>query len=685
MKRLIILAGLFLFFIEVSSAQQLRIDSLLREVRTTQNDTTKLIMLRTVARIYAEINPDSSYRYAEQSLMLARQLNFTLDEGGAMREMGYALVNKGNYPRALQTLLAAMAILEDRKVERNVLVGGFAGDDQLMYRAASPFAQRLSEIAFTHQNLGVLYANSNNYERAWQHHLIGRQKAEESGNVPMQSILYLTLNRIYLNLKKNDSALISIKLAYNKVMESGYKRYLGSVVLNMGRTYAALGNTSIANTYYRKSLTASAADDYYRGVIAGNLLLADYYTASGKNDSAFFHIKNALSEAQIMDSPDLLLRIYTSLSRYYHNTGNNDSTVKYQALIINIKDSLFNAKQAIQFQDIDFDMQQQQQEMQAAEKEYQNRLQKYLLISGLAVFLMVALILLRNNKQKQHANNVLEKTLIDLKSTQFQLIQSEKMASLGELTAGIAHEIQNPLNFVNNFSEVNRELLAEMKSEIDKGNYTEAKAIAKSINDNEEKIIHHGKRADTIVKGMLQHSRSSSGVREPTDINALVDEYLRLAYHGLRAKDKTFNAGIKTDFDDTIGNINVIPQDIGRVMLNLITNAFYAVTEKSAKARLEANVGQASAAKDYEPTVTVSTKRRGNTVEIKVMDNGNGIPEGVLDKIFQPFFTTKPTGHGTGLGLSMSYDIITKGHSGEIKIDTKEGKYAIFTIILPTT
>jgi signal transduction histidine kinase len=245
------------------------------------------------------------------------------------------------------------------------------------------------------------------------------------------------------------------------------------------------------------------------------------------------------------------------------------------------------------------------------------------------------------------------------------------MASLGELTAGIAHEIQNPLNFVNNFSEVNSELIAEMKQEIDNGNLNEVKAIANSIDENEQKIIFHGKRADSIVKGMLQHSRSSSGVKEPTDINALADEYLRLAYHGLRAKDKSFNASMKTDFDDNIGNINIIPQDIGRVVLNLITNAFYIVNEKK-------NQGLES----YEPTVSVSTKKVADHVLITVKDNGNGIPQKVLDKIFQPFFTTKPTGQGTGLGLSLSYDIV-KAHGGDLKVETKEGEGSTFIIQLP--
>ncbi|HEU5165850.1 MAG TPA: ATP-binding protein [Chitinophagaceae bacterium] len=268
------------------------------------------------------------------------------------------------------------------------------------------------------------------------------------------------------------------------------------------------------------------------------------------------------------------------------------------------------------------------------------------------------------------AKQQVENTLTDLKQAQTQLVQSEKMASLGELTAGIAHEIQNPLNFVNNFSEVSKELLDEMKTELETGNTEDAKDIADDVIQNLEKINHHGKRADAIVKSMLQHSRSSSGKKEPTDINGLADEYLRLAYHGLRAKDKSFNAKFETEFDNSIGKVNIISQDMGRVLVNLINNAFYAVSEKK---KQESN--------GYEPTVTVYTKKIDEKIEIKVKDNGNGIPQKVLDKIFQPFFTTKPTGQGTGLGLSLSYDIV-KAHGGELKVETKEGEGSEFIIQL---
>lgn len=278
-----------------------------------------------------------------------------------------------------------------------------------------------------------------------------------------------------------------------------------------------------------------------------------------------------------------------------------------------------------------------------------------------------------------HRTKQLNESLTNLKATQSQLIQSEKMASLGELTAGIAHEIQNPLNFVNNFSEVNRELIDEMKEELSAGRQGEAIEIANNIRENEEKIIHHGKRADSIVKGMLQHSRASSGVKEPTDINALCDEYFRLAYHGLRAKDKSFNATMKMDFDtaltsDELGNgkIKIMQQDVGRVVLNLLTNAFYAVHKKQ-KELAGKNTIQMGSLK-YEPTVLVSTKKYADYLEVRVKDNGNGIPKDALDKIFQPFFTTKPSGEGTGLGLSLSYEIISQGHSGKLQVISKYDK-----------
>jgi two-component system, NtrC family, sensor kinase len=266
----------------------------------------------------------------------------------------------------------------------------------------------------------------------------------------------------------------------------------------------------------------------------------------------------------------------------------------------------------------------------------------------------------------------LKTTLSNLKVTQSQLIQSEKMASLGELTAGIAHEIQNPLNFMNNFSEVNKELLIEMKDELDKGNNKEVKSIADNVISNEEKINHHGKRAESIVKGMLEHSRSGVTAKEPKNLNALADEYLRLSYHGLRARDKSFNVTVTTDYDPAIGYISVIPQDMARVFLNLYNNAFYAVSEKMKKLPV-----------DYEPIVFASTKIQNGKIEIRVRDNGNGIPAKVKDKIFQPFFTTKPPGQGTGLGLSLSYDII-KAHGGEIRVETSEGEFTEFIVLIPS-
>jgi two-component system NtrC family sensor kinase len=318
-----------------------------------------------------------------------------------------------------------------------------------------------------------------------------------------------------------------------------------------------------------------------------------------------------------------------------------------------------------------------QRQQKALEKERLKRLQEEeqsRIIAGQNVMLeqLVAERTAELTRQKEE----LEQTLTELKATQDQLIQREKMASLGELTAGIAHEIQNPLNFVNNFSEVSVELIEELKEERrreDRDIELEEELLT-DLTQNLQKITHHGKRADSIVKGMLQHSRTSTPQREPTDLNNLADEYLRLAYHGLRASDKSFNATLIMDFDEHLGKVSVVPQDMGRVLLNLFTNAFYA-TEQKRKTGLTG----------YQPTVQVSTKRLSDEqIEIRVRDNGCGIPKTVLTKIYQPFFTTKPTGQGTGLGLSLSYDIVTKGHGGELTVETEEGEFTEFIIQLPT-
>jgi len=374
---------------------------------------------------------------------------------------------------------------------------------------------------------------------------------------------------------------------------------------------------------------------------------------------------------------------YNLLASCFDRLGQTDSATAYLKLAKSLSDSLGaeERKNLLAFQDVVVEEQVKLEKLEKEKIQTKGKIRTYSMIAGLVILSLIGLILYLSNKKERKAKIVLERTLKELRSAQSQLIQSEKMASLGELTAGIAHEIQNPLNFVNNFSEVNTELIIEVGEELGKGNITEVKILLNDIKENEQKINHHGKRADAIVKGMLQHSRSSNGVKEPTDLNALCDEYLRLSYHGLRAKDKSFNASIETDFDPSVGMVNLVTQDIGRVILNLINNAFYATQEKK-------NAGRESyQGVNFEPMIKVATKSvippsgGPREVQIKVSDNGPGIPQKILDKIFQPFFTTKPTGQGTGLGLSLSYDIV-KAHGGDLRVETKEGEGSEFTIYL---
>ncbi len=424
----------------------------------------------------------------------------------------------------------------------------------------------------------------------------------------------------------------------------------------------------------KNNVTVNAA----AGLMAPDYVFAQLRIKQGRLNEAIDLLKQDI--VRLLNNRVEILRDYRLMAELYAKTGNAKQAAETYAIFLAKQDSLLADQE--KYRSISFEAEQQMSAKEIAISKLENESRVATLMRNFLIGIAVLLLLLaagfyQRFRYKKKANTLLETTLANLKATQSQLVQSEKMASLGELTAGIAHEIQNPLNFVNNFSEVSNELIDEMKAELDKGEIEEAKAIATNIQQNLSKIAHHGKRADSIVKGMLQHSRSSTGQKELTDINALCDEYLRLSYHGLRAKDKQFQAKYETVFDPALQAVPVMAQEIGRVVLNLINNAFYAVHERQKQLLA---VGKSES---YMPKVLITTRLVDEMVSIEVKDNGNGIPAAIREKIFQPFFTTKPVGEGTGLGLSLSYDIITKGHGGKLTVESEEGLGTSFRILLP--
>jgi len=528
------------------------------------------------------------------------------------------------------------------------------------------------ETARNYRNIGRLYNGLKDYTKS-RYYLFQSKDLFREAHSNDSCITLFELGEMFYSIGRNDSALLFYQQAYKIGLTENPIHAVRSLT-GIGKIYADRGDYITAMKYLRQSVERlNLLSPYYILTFSPDIFLpiARIFQLTGQRDSSFFYAKQAYDNAKAANQKAKMATAGKFLFEYYD--GKNDmEAYKYLKLFTNISDSLNPVERARQVQEIALEEGKRRQAIEAARIESKNRTQLFTVSGGLLAVLIIAVILFRNNRQKQKANRRLVQQQAELRATQAQLVQSEKMASLGELAAGIAHEIQNPLNFVNNFSDVNAELIEELRMEANKGNIEEVKIIAANIKENEEKISHHGKRADVIVKGMLQHSRSSPGKKEPTDINALADEYLRLSYHGLRAKDKDFNAGFKTNFDESLGKVEVVPQDVGRVLLNLYNNAFYAVNAKAKRA-----------GEGYQPEVIVTTAKQDRHVLIIVHDNGNGIPQNILDKIFQPFFTTKPTGEGTGLGLSLSYDIITKGHGGEIKVTSKEGKETEFIIRLP--
>ena len=648
----IIFVFLFTSLQMVGFSQQSRVDSLKHELDIARHDTSR-VSLMIQLRFANEKDPGSARKYAEDALNLARKINFKSGELAALNSLGHLFRILGDNPKSLELLFHALQMSDVEKYPN----------------------QYVATITFISTN----YVDLKDYPKAKTYYLKVLEVTKKYNLAP-SIINYTNLAATYKYLNQTDSALFYLQLAKSQIDSS--KNYSSAGYIIYLRETADFqfeqGNHSQAIETALKGLAISKKENMLRRVAQLSFLIAGFFKELNRLDSAIYYAKTSLEASQkvgfqrsVIDAADLLHTLYES--------KDIQSAHAYLKIKDEAVDEVYGANKVIDLQKTIADEQEWQRDTEAERISRENRLKQYLLLAGFGITVIIGFILYRNNRQKQKANTVLESTLANLKSTQSQLIQSEKMASLGELTAGIAHEIQNPLNFVNNFSEVSNELMVEMTEELDKGDIEEAKSISADIKQNLEKINHHGKRASDIVKGMLEHSRTSTGQKEPTDINALCDDYLRLANQGMRAKNKDFNATMETHFDPNLPKIDIIPQDIGRVLLNLINNAFYAVNERSKKGETR-----------YEPKVSITTQltansptsQHANMLILAIKDNGSGIPDAIKDKIFQPFFTTKPTGQGTGLGLSLSYDIV-KAHGGELRVESKVNEGSEFVIVLP--
>ena len=658
MKYLIIITVSLLLALASEAQNNFSEDSLRGIIAQQKGDAAEVSALVGLADTRNQ--RDSAIKYAMQGLKLAQRINFKEGEADCFLLL---IGNSSNVSDAISQGLNALKIYTQIKNQVGI------GTANLLLQAG------YRDIGDYRNSLAHAYEAKNILSGA---NLVC--KLTPFAGHRLKPLLFAEIGQTYLLMNQLDSAEVYTKMAIEvheqfNGAEWNFPVYMLAAVQNME------GQFEQAMVNFRSALPMARQNGFFRDTLQIFSGISTLFIRTGSLDSAIHYADMVAHSTNPEIEIKSLLEAVSNLAEGYKLRGNKDSAIKYIELRHSINDSVLGKEKDRDIQRITFNERLKQQKIETAQATYKSKVQLYGMGIGLFALLLIALLLWRSNQHKQKAKTNIEQAYNELRATQSQLIQREKMASLGELTAGIAHEIQNPLNFVNNFSEVNKELLVEMKHEMKQGNLIEATSIADNVINNQEKINHHGKRADAIVKGMLQHSRTSSGQKELTDINALTGEYSRLAYHGFKAKDKSFNATLETDFDNSIGKINIIPQEIGRVVLNLINNAFYAAPLPSPD-----NIGINSGGfKDpkykHGPIVSVSTKKVGDKILISVRDNGPGIPQKMLDKIFQPFFTTKPTGQGTGLGLSLSYDIV-KAHGGELSVKTKEGEGSEFIIQL---
>jgi signal transduction histidine kinase len=645
-----IVVTLYLLLIWTIGFTQTRgtIDALKRQLSIAKDDTSRVKVLSDLCFAYRLGNTDSSLLYGQRALILSQKINYPAGEISALSNTGITMAQLGNLPKALEMTFKTLQIAKTNKLEH------------------------LTGSALT--TIGYIFIVLKDYPKALYY--LRMEKLNTGANEESFAFSQYDMGDAFCEMNQLDSAVYYERLAITNFSKENREEPL--VYITLGNVEMKSGKPVEALHLYQKSLQISIKNNERRATAWAYNKLAAFYKTINQPDSAIYYASKGLEESKIIGQKNTIRESASLLSVLYESKDIKES-LRYLKLADAYKDSLYSTGNLQAVQSLVAHEDERQKEIKAVQLAYRNQLREYAFLAGLCILLLIAFILYRNNQREkkgkkllEEKNAVIEKALFDLKSTQNQLIQSEKMASLGELTAGIAHEIQNPLNFVNNFSEVSAELVDEMQTELKNGDKDEAIAISEDIKQNMGKIRHHGKRADAIVKGMLQHSQSGSGTKESTNVNALADEYMRLAYHGLRAKDKDFNTELLTHFDEKLPKVNVIPQDIGRVMLNLFNNAFYAVNQKSK-----------NAGADFKPEVSVSTSSENGQVIIKVKDNGTGMSDAIKEKIMQPFFTTKPTGEGTGLGLSLTYDMVVKGHGGSIQVNSKEGEGSEFIISLP--
>ena len=679
MKKLTLLLFLISFFNYRPLAQSTNDSIKVRFKRfalSKKDGKAKLKLLIDLSNDYRRYNCDSAVFYSRKALILAKQIGTKDQVAEAEGALEFSLRETGNLAEALNIELHLLD--EARSDSTNT--------------ASLIYAFELNSIGNTYLEMGAPKTALEYYKRSRNIFLSSPDDAGIQITPRYKAAGYFKRNEAsnignaFEVMGQPDSALkYEMAMYHDKLFPPDLMPELLSRLANVK---IRLGNDKKAMGLLRQGAALSFVQGTVNDRAAIYYQIAILFNKWGQTDSSLYYAHRSYFTARSISLGKVALKASLLIADLYYKIGSLDSAYNYQGKAIQYKDALFGPDK---FNDIQQILSAEQQRQQKLLKEKDELKSHYQLIAAIAIILFILIIttlVWKNNLAQRRKNKILDEqktqitqqrdevqtALSDLKKTQTQLIQAEKMASLGELTAGIAHEIQNPLNFVNNFSEVNTELIDELQNEIAKGDYDEVKAIAGDIKENQQKISHHGKRADFIVKGMLQHSRVSTGEKQPTNLNVLAEEFLKLSYHGLRAKDKGFNAEMITHFDNDLPKVNIAQQEIGRVLLNMFNNAFYAVSQR-----------QKTADPDYKPEVVVSTAAADGHVIISIKDNGGGIPDAIKDKIMQPFFTTKPTGEGTGLGLSISYDIVVKGHGGSIELNTQEGVLTEFKIKLPVS